>query len=293
MRLDDGDYWIDDYGSWNQVEFGQLCPFSPDPVVRDRQGLDFAFRRLGMVRVSKRHSTITVQWDIAKVSRESLASASSLLWDLAGVRRTKLRYYFGGWTYEIFDSLKAACERLDALWAYRTVIPFPGVRTLQLGQSTRMGTATPIIENTRRLLSKNKRRIDSHLWSTFADRNLSGRILLFKEEDDGSWLSYHFIGRNSLFAQVFGTGVLGNLVGQHCAVDPSENRIGYSASRSYTQILASAGEHVDQVFMPIKHDDDDGIWVSYQRMITACKDRRGRNMLLVLADYTEESLIAA
>ncbi len=128
MRLDDSDYWIDDLGSWNRVELGQLCPFSSDPVVRDRLGLDFAFQRLGMVRVSKRHSAITIQWDIAKVNEDSLTSACSYLWDLPDIQRTKLRYYFGGWLHEIFNGLQDACLRVEDLNSCKTAIPFPGVK---------------------------------------------------------------------------------------------------------------------------------------------------------------------
>lgn len=293
MKLDDGDYWVDDCGSWNHVELGQLCPFSHDPVVRDRLGLDFAFRRLGMVRVSKRPGTLTVQWDIKEVNEDSLASAASCLWDLHGVERAKLRYYFGAWTYEVFCSVRDAYVRLEALQSYRTVTLFPGIRIRNLGETTETNEVTPLIRHARRLLADNKDCIDPNLWNRFAEEGLSGRVLLFQEEGDGSWLSYRYIGRTSLFAQVFGTAVLGELVGQHCAVDPAKNRVGHIASRDYIDVVSNRGERVDQVFMPVQQEDDDGIWVSYQRMLTACRDRSGHNLLLLLTDYTQERLIAA
>ena len=293
MKLDDGDYWVDDCGSWNHVELGQLCPFSQDPVVRDRLGLHFAFRRLGMVRVSKRPGTVTVQWDIKDVNEDSLASTASCLWDLRGIERAKLRYYFGGWAYEVFCSVRDACTHLEALQSYRTVSLFPGIRIRNLGEATETDEATPLIRHARRLLADNKECIDPSLWNRFTDEGLSGRVLLFQEEADGAWLSYRYIGRTSLFAQVFGTAVLGELVGQHCAVDPAKNQVGHTASRDYIDIVSNRGERVDQVFMPVQQEDDDGIWVSYQRMLTACRDRNGRNLLLLLTDYTQERLIAA
>ena len=293
MKLDDGDYWVDDCGSWNHVELGQLCPFSHDPVVRDRLGLDFAFRRLGMVRVSKRPGTVTVQWDIKEVNEDSLASTASCLWDLHGVERAKLRYYFGAWTYEVFCSVRDAYARLEALQSYRTVTLFPGIRIRNLGETTETNEVTPLIRHARRLLADNKDCIDPNLWNRFAEEGLSGRVLLFQEEGDGAWLSYRYIGRTSLFAQVFGTAVLGELVGQHCAVDPAKNRVGHIASRDYIDVVSNRGERVDQVFMPVQQEDDDGIWVSYQRMLTACRDRSGHNLLLLLTDYTQERLIAA
>ena len=293
MKLDDGDYWVDDCGCWNHVELGQLCPFSSDPVVRDRLGLDFAFRRLGMVRISKRPGTVTVQWDIAEVNEDSLASAASCLWDLQGVERAKLRYYFGGWTYEVYLNIRDACIRLEALQSYRKVTLFPGIRIRNLGEATETEEATPLIRRARALLAANNDCIDAGLWNRFADEGVSGRVLLFQEECDGAWLSYRYIGRTSLFAQVFGTAILSKLVGEHCAVDPAKNRVGHIASRDYTDIIANCGERVDQVFMPIQQDDDDGIWVSYQRMLTACRDRSGHNLLLLLTDYTQERLIAA
>ncbi len=293
MKLEDGDYWVDDCGSWNHVELGQLCPFSHDPVVRDRFGLDFAFRRLGMVRVCKRPRTVTVQWDITEVNDESLSSAASCLWDLQGVERAKLRYYFGGWAYEIFCSVREACLRLEALQSYRKVILFPGIRIRSLGETTETTEATPLIRRARTILAANEARIDAGLWNRFAEEGLSGRVLLFQEEGDGAWLSYRYIGRTSLFAQVFGTSVLGELVGQHCAVDPSHNRVGQDASRDYLDVIANRAERVDQVLMPVQQNDDDGMWVSYQRMLTACRDRSGRNLLLLLTDYTQERLIAA
>ena len=293
MRLADGDYWIDDYGVWNHVAFGQLCPFFSSPVGRSSQALDLAFRHLGMVRVCKREGTVTIQWDIAEACDESLTSASAFLWDLPDVKQAKLRFYYGGWTHEIFDSIRDALVRLEILRGYSNVTPFPGVRTRQIGVETRERAATQVIKRTRQLLARNGNRLDATLWNGLARENLMGRLLLFQEEDDGAWLSYRFIGRNSLFAQVFGTSVLDDLVGKHCAVDPSENQVGYSASRSYTEVVANDSEQLDQVFMPVKRDDDDGVWVSYQRMLTTCKDSEGRRMLLLLTDHTQESLIAA
>lgn len=118
-------------------------------------------------------------------------------------------------------------------------------------------------------------------------------MLLFREEDGGSWLSFRYIGHRSLFSQVFGTEVSKSLIGRHSSIDPATNRPGCYVSRAYPKVLASWKEQVDQVLAPIKQSNDDGIWVSYQRLLVPCSTRNGHRLLLVVADPTQESLIAA
>ena len=78
MQLADGDYWIDDYGSWNHVAFGQLCPVFDNPGAQNSQRMNIAFRHLGMVRVSKRSGTVTVQWDVAEACEESSSAVEAI-----------------------------------------------------------------------------------------------------------------------------------------------------------------------------------------------------------------------
>ena len=293
MRIADGDYWVDDCGAWNHVALGELCPMFSNPDHRNRQRLDLAFRHLGMVRVSKRPGTVAVQWDIAEACDESLNSACAFLWDLPGVMRTKLRYYFGGWTYEIFDNVRDALVRLEVLRSYRHVTPFPAVRTMPIGREGVGTAATAPIRRARDLLANNDGRFDSELCNSLTEENLMDRILLFKEEDGGSWLSYRYIGQRSLFSRVFGTEVSKDLIGKHYALDPSTNRQTCSLSRTYPHVLAKGQEHIDQVFAPISYNSEDGYWVSYQRILIPCSGPNGRRLLLLLADTTEESLIAA
>ena len=125
------------------------------------------------------------------------------------------------------------------------------------------------------------------------EEKLIDQIVLFQEEDGGDWLSYRYLGQRSLFSQVFGVGVLKDHIGRHCSIDPSKNRNGYSVSRAYPQVMASGQEQIEQVFAPIRQADDDGVWVIYQRLLAPCSARDGRRLLLVLADPTEVSLIAA
>ena len=207
MKLADGDYWIDDYGAWNHVALGQVCPFFSNPVVRSRQALDLTFRRLGMVRVRKHQQTVTIQWDIAEACDESLNSACAFLWDTRGIQRIELRFYYGGWTQEIFDGVRKALVRLEILRSYRHVIPFPGVRMMPIGGEAIGTAATATIQRTRRLLAENRSRLDNDLWASLSAENLTDRILVFQEEDGGSWLSFRYIGRCSLFSQVFGAEV--------------------------------------------------------------------------------------
>lgn len=293
MRLDDGDYWIDDYGAWNYVAFGQLCPFSSDPITRNRLGRDFAFRHLGMVRISKRPWSVAVQWDIAKACEESLSSARALLRDLSGVERAKLRFYFGGWTHEMFENVCEAFARLEKLRSYRNITPFPEVRIKPIGETEGEKTATPLIRHAQKVLAKHGRQLDADLCKGLAEANLLDRILLFQEEDQGSWFSYRYIGGQSLFSKIFGREASEQLIGKHCAIDPSRNGCGHSICRHYPRVLANGAEQIEQVFAPIKQDNDDGVWVSYQRIIIPCSTPDGRRLLMVLTDHTEESLIAA
>ena len=293
MRLADGDYWVDDYGAWNHVPPGQLCPFFPNPAVRIRNAIDLAFRRLGMVRVSKRSGTVTVQWDIAEACDESLNSACAFLWDVRGILRIKLRFYFGGWTQEIFGSVRDALIRLEVLRSYRHIAPFPSVRITPIGQEAIENTATPAIRRMRDLVAKSGRLFDGDFSTRLAAENFTDRILLFREEDGGSRLSYRYIGQRSLFTQVLGPEVSKRLIGQHIFIAPATSQRGCSYSRAYPQVLASGMEQIDQVLAPIKQNDDDGIWLSYQRILVPCSARSGRRLLLVVTDPTEESLIAA
>ena len=293
MQLADGDYWIDDFGAWNHIAFGQLCPFFATPGLHNAQRMDLAFRRLGMVRISKLPGTVTVQWDIAEACDESLNSASAFLWDLRGVERTKLRFYFGGWTREIFSSIRAAFIRFEELRRYRNVDPFPGVRIRPIGEEAVEKAATPAIQRAQEILAKNGNRFNDDLCARLADENLLDRILLFQEEDGGSSLSYRYIGQRSLFAQDFGTEVSKNIIGKHFSFDPSTNRMTRPLSRTYPKVLASGINQVAQVFAPIAHNNDEPVWVSYQRIVAPCSARDGRRLLLVLTDRTEESVIAA
>ncbi len=293
MELADGDYWIDDYGSWNHVALGDLCPFFANPGLRNSERMDLAFRRLGMVRVSKRPGTVTVQWDIAEACDESLDSACAFLWDVQGITRTKLRFFFGGWTHETFDGIRDACMRFEGLRRYRHIAPFLGTRIKPIGEDAVETTATQAVRRTRELLAKNGRVLDDGLLTRLAELKLTDRILLFQEEDAGSWLSFRYIGQRSLFSRVFGSDVSTNLIGQHSSIDPATNQPGCTVSRAYPQVLAVWKEQVDQVLVPIKQSNDDRIWVSYQRILFPCSARDGRRLLLVLADPTEESLIAA
>ena len=287
MKLADGHYWIDDYGAWNHVALGDFCPFFANPGLRTGERTDLAFRRLGMVRVSKRRGVVTVQWD------ESLDSACAFLWNAPGAGLTKLRFYCGGWAHEVYDSVRSALVRMEVLRSYRNVTPFPGVRIRSLDDEAMEKGTTATIERARRLFAEKRALLGSDLWSRLAKENLVDRVLLFQEEDDGSRLSYRYIGPRSLFSQIFGTEVSKNLIGRHCSVDPATKRRGCSYSRAYPQVLASGHKQIDQVLAPIKRSDDDGIWVSYQRILVPCSASNGRKVLLVLTDPTEEKLIAA
>ncbi len=293
MRLDEGDYWIDDYGTWNHVASGQLCPFFAAPGLRNAQRMDLAFRRLGMVRVSKRRETVTVQWDISAACDESLDSACDFLWSSPGEGPTKLRFYCGGWAHEILDSVRKALVRLEVLRSYRNVTPFPGARIKPIDEAATEKDATATIQRTQRLLAESGGVLDGDLWKRFAEKNLSDRLLLFQEEDGGSWLSFRYIGQRSLFSQVFGPKVSKSIIGRHSTIDPATSRPGCYVSRTYPKVLASGVEQIDQVLAPIKPNNDDGIWVSYQRLLVPCSTRKGRRLLLVVADPTQESLIPA
>lgn len=293
MRLTDGDYWIDDYGSWNHVALGQLCPFLASPGMRHGQRKDVAFRHLGMVRVTSLPGTVTVQWDIAEACDESLNAACAFLWDMSDITQATLRYYFGGWTHETFGSVRDALARLEELRRYRDIAPFPDTRIKPLDQEAMERAVTPIIRRTRQLVAKNQHRFDAVLCNRLAEEQLMDQIVLFQEEDGGEWLSYRYLGQSSLFSQVFGTGALKDHIGRHCAVDPSRNRHGYSVSRAYPKVMASGKEQIEQVLAPIRQAGDDGVWVSYQRLLAPCSAHDGRRLLLVMADPTQESLIAA
>ncbi len=293
MDLADGDYWIDDYGAWNHVALGDPCPFFTHPGLRNSERMDLAFRHLGMVRVSKRRGTVTVQWDIAEACDESLDSACAFLWEMPGVGQMELRFYFGGWTYEIFNSVRDALIRLEILRSYRNVTPYPRARTIPLGKEADSTCATAVVGRARYLLSRNGGRFDSDLCNRLAEEKLMERILLFREEDGGSWLSYRYIGQRSLFSQVFGTEISDDLIGKHYAFDPATNQRTCTLSRTYPHVLSEWSEHIDQVFAPIRYNNEEGYWVSYQRILIPCSGRDGRRMLLLLADTNQESLIAA
>jgi len=281
-------WWIDDGGRWLNfgAEYANRFPECYFPKGEHRHGP--AFDMLGMVKVTDYPRLIDVHWDIRHVTPGALDAVLNHLIRLDIVRNEKpmiaLKFFFGAWNSELYDSPDKAVDRILELSEYADVTPSNAI-TIANVDLDRIGYSHPLV----REFYDRWRAMDGILESGPSGDlgGLKDRSLILGLDSLDERLIYRSAGKNSMAGHLLGSDWPFEVLGMEVDRCNSDDEYESEVCSDYPDVLVSGEPRLDHIRAFFQLDGDDPMWLNYQRLLLPWKTRSGEPLVMCFSQPSQ------
>ena len=285
----DNVWWIDDAGRWLNFgeEYASRFPGCYFQQADHRHGP--AFDMLGMVKAVSHTRLWDFHWDVRHVTPGALGAMLDHLLSLESPGNSgmmvALKFFFGAWNSELYQSPGSALERIVELSEYTNSVPsdaitIAGVDLKEIDQShslVRAGFA--------RWRAMNGVLGDET--SSYGLGDLKDHGLLLGHDSLCERLIYKSVGGHSLASHLLGENwrytVLGRPL-EHCYSDDDYET---EVCADYPGVMTSSEPRLDHIRAYFHLKGDDPIWLNYERLLLPWKTRTGKPMVMCVSQQSQ------
>lgn len=243
---------------------------------------------LGMVRVCSYPRILDIHWDVQNVSRGALNAVLDHLISMESPGNNHvmvaLRFFFGAWNSELFNSPGSAVERILEISEYAGVEPSEAI--------TIAGVNIGAINSSHLLVQSCFERwhqMDGILGTgpTLGLGELSDRTIIMGPDALEERLVYKQVGTNSVACFVLGQDW------RHTALElpadgcNSDNDYELEVVSDYPEVMSSGNPRLDHIRAFFQLEGEDPIWLSYERLLLPWKTRHGDPLIMCFSQWSQ------
>jgi len=280
----EGDWWIDDDCKWR--------PVYNDPHYETTSfiGLslidqDIALRYLNMARIKITSRTVHIRWDVKTVDLRTISDVLNFL-EGTKTKTIILNFFFGGWITEKYINSQQAVYRILSLQNLKYTFPLETV-FISTHDSEDNNRKTKLLRRGSDFLRTIKNGFDS-----VSDKQLADFLphnLVFGKKNPDAPLTFSYIGSKSTSARVYGPNWSINSIDAISDKTLSERNQEYDrrVSAAYEDVLETGEPRLDHIRALMHFDQDEPVWVSYQRLLGKVTAPNGNESVFCLCDRTQ------
>lgn len=280
-------WWVDEAGHWRNYGDAYAAQF-PDcyfPQENHRHGP--AFEQLGLLKVAVYPRIIDVHWDVRRVNRTGLCAVLDHLLSLETPGNTKpivaLKFFFGAWNSEVYNTPGQAVERMVELSEYASAIPSEAI-TIANVDLRDIPNCHPKIRDCLAYWHRMDGRLGAD--DDFGLGDIIDHSLLFGPDTHDNQLVYWSAGAQSLASQVLGDEW--RFTTRGAPVDMGSDKDYEDAmTTDYPEVMSSGEPRIDHVRAYFQLVGDDPIWLNYQRLLLPWKTAEDVPVVLCFAQQSQ------
>jgi len=281
-------WWIDDTGRWLNFgeEYASRFPDCYFPQAEHRHGP--AFEMLGMIKVTSYTGFMDIQWDVRNVTPGALSAILDHLLSLESPGNSPvmiaLKFYFGAWNSELYESPGNAMERLIELSEYAHAMPGESITIAGVDLST-IGRSHSLL----RACFDRWQKMDGVLEgdSSFGLGKMKNHILIMGTDSLGERLIYKSVGPQSVASYVLGENWRYFALGLPADRCNSDNDYEIEVLADYPDVMGSGEPRLDHIRAYFRLHDEDPVWLNYERLLLPWKTRSGEPMVMCLSQFAQ------
>lgn len=267
MGRQDRVWWVDENGQWRNYgdAYAERFPDCYFPQHDHRHGP--AFEQFGLLKVAVYPRLIDIHWDVRRVTRAGLCAVLDHLISLEtpGVAKptVALKFFFGAWNAEVYDTPSHAVERMVELSEYADAVPSEAITMANLNIGD-IDTCHPRVS----ACFSRWRDMNGRLGvdEDFGLGDIIDHSLLFGPDPHDNQLVYWSAGAESLASQVLGEEW--RFTAKGAPVDMgSDPDYEDAVTTDYVDVINSGTPQIDHVRAYFRLIGDDPIWLNYQRLL--------------------------
>lgn len=284
----DNAWWIDDTGRWLNFgeEYAARFPDCYFPQTEHRQGP--AFEMLGMVKVSSYSSLVDIQWDVRHVTSGALSAVLDYLVSLESpgndTTMVALKFFFGAWNSELYQSPGNAVERIIELSEYAHATPIDAITIAAVDISAIM-RSHPLV----RACFDRWRHMGGALGegASFGLGKVHGHSLIMGTDSLDERLVYKTVGSQSVASYVLGENWRYIALGMPVDRCNSDNDYELEVVSDYPEVMASGEPHLDHIRAFFHLQGEDPVWLNYERLLLPWKTHAGEPMVMCFSQFRQ------
>jgi len=234
-----------------------------------------------MVKVTFYLRIIDCHWDVRHVTPGALNALLDHLISLESPRNDQtmvaLKFYFGAWNSEVYTTPGHAVERMVELSEYANAIPGETITIANVDLDL-IGQSHSIIHST---LDK---------WKTMNGvlgddpqnglGELNDLCLLLEHDSLGERLVYKSAGIHSMASSLLGQNWRYMALGMPSDRCYSDDDYESEVCSDYPVVMASGEPRLDHIRAYFRLDDDDPMWLNYERLLLPWKTKSGEALIM-------------
>lgn len=285
----DNVWWIDDKGRWLNFgeEYASRFPECYFQQTDHRHGP--AFDMFGMVKVTSYTRLVDIHWDVRRVAPGSLSATLDHLLSLesSGNNGTMvaLKFFFGAWNSELYQSPGSALERIVELSEHASSVPSDAITIASVDLRE--------IDRSHSLICScftRWRAMEGVLGgdSSFDLGDVKERSLLLGHDSLRERLVYKSVGPQSLASHLLGDDWHYAVLGQPIENCYSDDDYEMEVCSDYPDVMESSEPRLDHIRAYYHLNGDDPIWLNYERLLLPWKTRAGEPMVMCFSQQSQD-----
>jgi len=286
--LDATVWWVDEQGAWHAADarYARRFPDCATPNITQHQSP--MFTHLGMVKVARLAGVLDIQWDIREASEEALRSVFHFLltYETPGARTSAvaLRYFFGAWNSEGYANAGDALDRMADISVCERFEPIESITIANVSLDHGL-ESTPMIQEAYqiwRACGGNQSGAAAHDLERIQRRAFSMR-------PDAKFDNFIItqVGRDSLATALLGGDWPRLAIGMSPQKCHSDDAFEDEMCRDYPVVMKSGVPKLDHVRAFVQLENQDPIWLNYERLLLPWKSRNGSPTLMCCAEPSQ------
>lgn len=223
---------------------------------------------------------IDVHWDVIRVAPEALLTAVAWMEraDAAPAVHTALRFHYGAWATEVYESPFRAAQRIREIASFAGSEPYRGTtrKRLPLARAFDGGTATASLVDT-------WLRLGGHLQPDESEAltRLIPKTLIFRHVANDNSFIYCLAGRDSLSSRVMGEGWAQRVIGRRAEDCWSDDSYENEVCADYGPVMQREEGQYHHFHALLAIPGREPVWCSYERLVLPWETPSGERVLMV------------
>ncbi len=236
---------------------------------------------LGMAKVTAHPNLIDCQWDIRHITTGSLNSLLDHLISLEtpGHKRQliALKFFFGAWNTELFNTPGQAVERILELSEYAHAVPGETITIARVDLSD-IGDSHPIISSLMEKWQAMKGILGTDPQNGLGE--LDDLCLLLGHDKFDHRLIYKSVGHQSMACSLLGDNWRYMALGMPSDRCYSDDEYESEVCSDYPGVILSGEPRLDHIHAYFHLDNDDPLWLSYEWLLLPWATESGEPMIM-------------
>ncbi len=286
-------WWIDEKGRWLEFSDGYAARFPACALSRSSEKQGPHFNCLGLIKVTDLGFVIDIQWDLRHADDHALFALIDFLASPRTPRHPQghiaLKFYFGAWNSELYNSPDAAIDRILELAHYKTNTPNDGI-TIAGVHINDIGYSHSRIQACFQAWEKTDGSFDPKHQPDLA--HILDRALIFRPDAHGERFIFKYAGQHSVATSVLGETWPDEAIGMPSHQCGSDEDYEKEVCSDYGPVMASDAPRLDHIRAPFQLDNDDPIWLNYERLLIPWRDQDGGPLLMCYSELSQDLCIS-